>query len=81
MGDRYDGLYNGHHDFRALGMPLGDDCLPNLIALCRQYLSGDYSTAIVPSFWDGQRADRTMLRMGRNFFGFRGPNDEPPRKK
>lgn len=21
LGDRYDGIYNGHHDFRALGMP------------------------------------------------------------
>ena len=25
MGDRYDGIYNGHHDFRALGMPLDDE--------------------------------------------------------
>lgn len=81
MKDRYDDIYNGHHDFRPFGMPLGKDCLPNLIDLCYQYQSGEYSEAIVPSFWDGQRNERTMLRKERNFFGFRGPSDEPPRKK
>ena len=30
LGDQYDGIYNGHHDFRPLGMPLGEDCLLNV---------------------------------------------------
>ena len=82
MSDRYDEIYNSHHDYRAMGAPLGRDCLPNLLALAEEYLSGDYcDPALVPSFWDGQRAPRHMLRRGGNFFGFRNPNDEPPFKK
>lgn len=82
MSDQYDEIYNSHHDFRALGAPLGKDCLPNLLALAEEYLSGNYlAPALVPSFWDGQRTSRMMLRRGRNFFGFRSPNDEPKHKK
>ncbi len=82
MSDDFDEMYNSHHDFRALGAPLGKDCLPNMIALAEEYLSGDYCPpALVPSFWDGQRTSRMMLRRGKNFFGFRGPNEEPPHKK
>ena len=82
LSDQYDDIYNGHHDYRALGAPLGKDCLPNLIALAEEYLSGNYcEPALVPSFWDGQRTARMMLRRGRNFFGFRHPNEEPVYKK
>ena len=81
LSDRYDDLYNGHHDFRALGEPLGKDCLPNIIDLAHQYLSGNYTTALVPSFWDGQRTPREMLRKGKNFLGFRAPSQEPYHKK
>lgn len=51
MQDQYDGIWNGHHDFRALGAPLEEDCLPNAIALCEDILAGHYSPAQVPSFW------------------------------
>ena len=51
MGDKYDGIWNGHHDFRALGAPLDEDCLPNVIALCEDIVAGHYSPAEVPSFW------------------------------
>lgn len=82
MSDQYDEIYNSHHDFRAFGSPLGKDCLPNLLALAEEYLSGDYCPpALVPSFWDGQRTSRMMLRKGKNFFGFRNPNEEPKHKK
>lgn len=40
MSDQYDGIYNGHHDFRALGAPLDEDCLPTIIELCEDVLSG-----------------------------------------
>lgn len=72
MGSRYDGIYNGHHDFRALGMPLGDDCLPNAIDLCHQLLNGTYSPVTVPSFWgpSSGRPDRTMVLKGRNYLGY-----------
>lgn len=49
IGDRYDGIYSGHHDYRPLGAPFGDDCLPNAIDLCHQLLNDTYSPVIVPS--------------------------------
>jgi glyoxylase-like metal-dependent hydrolase (beta-lactamase superfamily II) len=72
MGDRYDGIYNGHHDFRPLGMPLGDDCLPNAIDLCHQLLNGTYSPVLVPSFWgpESGRPPRTMVLKGRNYLAY-----------
>lgn len=51
MGDRYDGIYNGHHDFRALGMPLDEDCLPTVIELMEDVLAGHMNICQVPSFW------------------------------
>jgi glyoxylase-like metal-dependent hydrolase (beta-lactamase superfamily II) len=68
MSDRYDGIWNGHHDFRALGMPLEEDCLPNIIALCEEILAGHYSVAEVPSFW-GQPLPLSATPR---------PNDAPP---
>ena len=51
LGDKYDGIYNGHHDFRALGEPLAEECLPTIIAMCEDILKGNYSPCEVPSFW------------------------------
>ncbi len=51
MGDRYDGIWNGHHDFRALGMPLDEDCLPNVIAILEDALAGHIVPCETPSFW------------------------------
>ncbi len=51
MSDQYDDIYNGHHDFRALGMPLDDDCLPNAIALIEDVISGKAYPCQMPSFW------------------------------
>ena len=54
MSDRYDGIYNGHHDFRAFGAPLDDDCLDTVISLCRRVVdTGEYIPAEMPSFWGG----------------------------
>lgn len=51
MSDRYDGIWNGHHDFRALGAPLDEDCLPTIIEMCEDILKGNYSPVRIPSFW------------------------------
>ena len=51
MGGEYDGIYNGHHDFRALGAPLDDDCLPTIIALLEDVMAGHISPSTSPSFW------------------------------
>lgn len=40
LTDKYDGIYNGHHDFRPLGIPLAQDVLPNAILSCQQILDG-----------------------------------------
>lgn len=61
MADRYDGIYNGHHDFRALGRPLDDDCLPNVIALLEDAVNGHICEAEAPSFW-GQSIPLTLDR-------------------
>ena len=82
MGDRYDGIWNGHHDFRALGMPPDDDCLENAIALLEEAVKGNITYCECPGFW-GQpmpltrqapdaedfwaRMRKTYLRRGRNF--------------
>lgn len=82
LGDKYDGIYNGHHDFRALGMPLDEDCLPNAIAICEDVLAGHMNVCEAPSFW-GQSVPLT--------FGVRTneqtnapaaePNTPPPGKR
>ncbi len=51
MGDRYDRIYNGHHDFRALGMPLDDDCLPTVIEMMEDAVAGHIVPCETPSFW------------------------------
>ena len=51
MSDKYDGIWNGHHDFRALGAPLDDDCLENAIALMEEAVAGNINICETPSFW------------------------------
>ncbi len=60
MGDKYDGIYNGHHDFRALGAPLDDDCLPNVLAMMEDALNGHIVPCEAPSFW-GQSIPLTSV--------------------
>ena len=90
MGDRYDRIYNGHHDFRALGMPLGDDCLPNVIAVLEDVLAGTAVPCEMPSFWgqdvpltrekqpvlngDGKPVNRVLFHRGRNVVGINMDN-------
>ena len=87
MGDQYDGIYNGHHDFRPLGAPLDDDCLPTIIEIMEDVLAGHMNECQVPDFW-GQdviltaekpvpepgRPKRVMLRKGRNFLAINPDN-------
>ncbi len=61
MKDKYDGIYNCHHDFRALGAPLDDDCLPTVISLLEDALKGNVSPCEVPSPW-GQSVPLTKDR-------------------
>lgn len=71
MSDRYDDIYNGHHDFRALGRPLDADCLPNVIALLEDAVNGHICPVETPSFW-GQSIPLTLDR--RDVKGFVAPD-------
>ena len=82
MADRYDGIWNGHHDFRALGAPLDPDCLPTIIEMMEDALAGHIVPCETPNFW-GQDVplsrtekpgnmfaafgNRVTLRRGRNW--------------
>lgn len=48
---QYDVIYNGHHDFRALGAPLDEDCLPDAIAILEDVMAGHIVPCETPSFW------------------------------
>ena len=67
MGDRYDGIWNGHHDFRALGAPLDPDCLPTIIAMMEDALQGHIVPCACPSFWGG---DIPLTRQGEEIGSF-----------
>ncbi|MCI1722481.1 MAG: MBL fold metallo-hydrolase [Lachnospiraceae bacterium] len=71
LGERYDDIFNGHHDGRPFGAPLGKDCLPNAIELCHQLLENRYSLVQVPSSWgpwSGHKDSMCVLK-GKNMLG------------
>lgn len=51
MSDRYDCIYNNHHDMRPLGAPLDDDCLPTAIAILEDAMKGIIIPVQEPNFW------------------------------
>ena len=73
MADRYDGIWNGHHDFRALGMPLDDDCMENALALLEDAVKGNITFCECPSFWgqpiplSRKKADELAATMGGHY--------------
>ena len=78
MGDQYDGIWNGHHDFRALGAPLDPDCLPTIIALMEKAVGGQLLPCECPSFW-GQ--DVPLTRQGETMGSFIHEGGFPGEKK
>lgn len=58
-GEKYDVVYNGHHDYRKLGEPLDDDVLPNAVKAMQQLVEGTAEVkvlpAIIPGKGDGKR--------------------------
>ena len=67
LEDRYDGIWNGHHDFRALGAPLDPDCLPAIIDMMEDALAGHIVPCETPSFW-GQEIPLTRKEKAGNMF-------------
>lgn len=86
MSDKYDGIWNGHHDFRALGMPVEDDCLPNIIAMCEDALAGHIVSTDNGNPWGqklplskdapkgGMWGNNVTLHKGRNFVSINPDN-------
>ena len=79
MSGSYDGIWNGHHDFRAFGAPLDDDCLPTVISMLEDILDGHYSVAECPSFW-GQGIPLSRTPAPGNAPAFM-PGEAEPRPK
>lgn len=83
LKDRYDGIWNGHHDYRAFGAPLDKDCLPTAIRMCEDILAGNYAPVEEPDAW-GQKVPltrqgekhswKTTIRRGRNSISFKESN-------
>ena len=67
MAGSYDGIWNGHHDFRALGAPLDEDCLPTIIEMMEDAVVGHIVPCESPSFW-GQDIPLTKNEKTRNMF-------------
>ena len=61
-GEKYDAVYNGHHDFRRLGEPLDDDVLPNAVQAMEQLLDGTAKTEVLPHGTPGH-PDRHVVRI------------------
>lgn len=78
MSGEYDGIWNGHHDFRALGAPLGEDCLPTIIDMMEDAAAGHIVPCESPSFW-GQDIPLTKQDKGKEMFGGL-PGQEPSRR-
>ena len=77
MNSLYDGIWNGHHDFRALGAPLDGDCLPTIIEMMEDAVSGHIVPCEDPSFW-GQDIPLERNRKTENMFA--GLPGTKPRK-
>ena len=72
MKDQYDGIWNGHHDFRPLGMPLEEDCLPNILAMMEDALAGHIVPTEDPSFWGQDIPLSAGEKTGNMFAGLPG---------
>lgn len=46
---KYDRFFNGHYDFRPLGVALGEDVLPDAITACEQIVAGTAKVEIKPA--------------------------------
>lgn len=72
MGGRYDGIWNGHHDFRARGAPLDEDCLPTIIEMMEDAAAGHIVPCEDPSFWGQDVPLKTGQKTENMFAGLPG---------
>lgn len=67
LADKYDDIYNGHHDFRPLGVTLEPDCLPNAVAICEEILKGAGSYVSLPNFTRPEEGYEAYYVKHRNY--------------
>ena len=70
MGDKYDGIYNGHHDFRPLGAPLKANVLDNAIELLESILAGTYTPIEQPTGMFGMGGDSATVKKNETMITF-----------
>jgi hydroxyacylglutathione hydrolase len=67
LAGHYDGIYNGHHDFRPVGVPLEEDCLPNAISILEDVLAGHGSYVALPNFTHPDQGLEIYYAKDRNY--------------
>ena len=70
MNDRYDGIYNGHHDFRPLGAPLKANVLHDAIALLEEMLAGTYTPIEQPEGMFGMGGGSATVKRNETMITF-----------
>ncbi len=71
MSDRYDGIYNGHHDFRALGAPLAANVLDDAIFLLESIIAGTYTPIEQPGGMFGMGGGSATVKKNETMITFR----------
>ena len=67
LSDKYDDIFNGHHDFRPVGVPLEADCLPNAIDICEEVMRGEGSYVSLPNFTHAEEGPEVYYVKDRNY--------------
>lgn len=64
QGSAYDVVYNGHHDFRGFGSPLGAEVIPNTIACLKSMRDGTATMIQVPDQLSTEGATKEVAEYG-----------------
>lgn len=70
MRARYDGIYNGHHDYRPLGAPLKDNVLSDAIELMEGLISGNYTPQPMPENLPTSRIGGQVVKKNETMIAF-----------
>lgn len=70
MRARYDGIYNGYHDYRPLGAPLKDNVLSDAIELMEGLISGNYTPQPMPENLPTSRIGGQVVKKNETMIAF-----------
>jgi glyoxylase-like metal-dependent hydrolase (beta-lactamase superfamily II) len=63
QGEKYDKVYNSHHDYRGFGAPLADDVLPNAVKCCEELVAGTADIVETPDPFDPKGIRKKKVAM------------------